>query len=93
MAETIATTVAGEAHHEEATLFGLGAEMWVYTSVAIFIVLAIVLAKLPSRITGALDERIAKVKQQLAEAAALRAEAEALLADANRARAAAEQDA
>jgi F-type H+-transporting ATPase subunit b len=93
MAETVAETAVAEGHHAELTLFGLGAEAWVYTSVAIFLVLAVVLAKLPSRITGALDERIAAVKKQLAEAADLRAEAEALLADANRARAAAEADA
>mgnify|MGYP002784665689 CR=1 FL=1 len=90
---TAGTEVSGEAHHAEATLFGVGAEGWVYTGVAIFIVLAVVVGKLPARIAGALDERIANVKKQLAEAAALRAEAEALLKDAQARKAAAEQDA
>jgi len=87
------TAVAGAEHHEEATLLGFGPEFWVYVSMTIFFALAIVLGKLPSRITGALDERIAAVKRQLDEAKAVRAEAEALLADANARREAATKDA
>jgi F-type H+-transporting ATPase subunit b len=75
------TGVADEAHDEE-TLLGLEAETWVYVSVSIFFVLAIVLGKVPARIAGALDERIAGVRRQLDEAKGLRAEAEALLSDA-----------
>ena len=97
MAETVATTEAsGEAHggeHAEATLLGLGAESWVYVSVAIFIILAVVVGKLPQRIAAALDVRILGVRRQLDEAKAVRAEAEALLADANRRREAATKDA
>ncbi|OSZ63208.1 hypothetical protein CAP39_14160 [Sphingomonas sp. IBVSS1] len=93
-AELTAETVAhGAAHHEEPVLLGLNAEGWVYTGVAIFLVLAVVVFKAPSLIAKALDERIAGVKKQLDEAAALRAEAEALLAGAENARAAAEADA
>lgn len=97
MAETTAETHAagaapGEAHAEE-TLLGQGGEFFVYVSVTIFIVLAVWLGKLPARITGALDDRIAGVKRQLDEAAALRAEAEALLADARAKTAAAEAEA
>ena len=87
-----ASTVA-EAGHEEATLLGVGAEGWVYTGVAIFIVLAVVVYKAPALIAKALDDRIAGVKKQLGEAAALRAEAEQLLADAQAAKAAAESEA
>lgn len=91
--ETHAGTAAAGEHHEEATLFGFGAEFWVYVSMAIFILLAIFVGKLPSRITQALDDRIAGVKRQLDEAKAVRAEAEALLVDANRRREAATKDA
>lgn len=87
------TAVPAGEHHEEATLLGFGAEFWVYVSMAIFFALAIFVGKLPSRITGALDERIAAVKRQLDEAKAVRAEAEALLADANARREAATKDA
>jgi F-type H+-transporting ATPase subunit b len=97
MADTPETTHAGTqadgAHHAEPVLFGLDAEGWVYVGVAIFIVLAVVVGKLPARIAAALDDRIAGVKRQLDEAAALRAEAEALLADAQARKAAAEADA
>ena len=91
--ETTATTEAPGGEHVEPTLLGLGAESWVYVSVSIFLLLAIFLGKLPQRITGALDDRIAGVKRQLEEAKAIRAEAEALLADANRRRVAATRDA
>jgi F-type H+-transporting ATPase subunit b len=87
------THAAGGEHHEEATLLGFGAEFWVYVSMAIFILLAIFVGKLPARIAGALDDRIAGVKRQLDEAKAVRAEAEALLADATRRREAATKDA
>ncbi|MBC7521068.1 MAG: hypothetical protein H7268_08260 [Sandarakinorhabdus sp.] len=87
------TAVAGGEHHEEATLLGLGAETWVYVSVAIFILLAIFVGKVPALIAKALDDRIAGVKRQLDEAKAIRAEAEALLADANLRRDAATRDA
>ena len=88
-----AETQAEGGHHAEPTLLGVGAEGWVYTGVAIFIVLAVVVFKAPSLIAKALDDRIAGVKKQLDEAAILRAEAEKLLADAQAAKAAAESEA
>lgn len=88
-----AGTVADGGHHAEPTLLGIGAEGWVYTGVAIFIVLAVVVGKAPSIVAKALDDRIAGVKKQLDEAAALRAEAETLLGEAKVAKAAAESDA
>jgi F-type H+-transporting ATPase subunit b len=90
--ETHAGTVA-EGHAPEALLLGQGAEFYVYVSMAIFFALAIILGKLPQRIAGALDDRIAAVKRQLDEAKAIRAEAETLLADAGKARDAATRDA
>jgi F-type H+-transporting ATPase subunit b len=87
------TAAPGGEHHEEALLLGQGAEFYVYVSMTIFFVLAIILGKLPQRIAAALDDRIAGVKRQLDEARALRIEAEALLADANASRAAATLDA
>ena len=90
---TAASTQAEGAPHAEPTLLGVGAEGWVYTGVAIFIVLAVVVGKVPSLIAKALDDRIASVKRQLGEAAALRSEAEKLLAEAQAAKAAAEVDA
>lgn len=92
-AETIATTETAAGEHAEPALLGLNAEAWVYVSISIFLLLAIFLGKLPQRITGALDDRIAGVRRQLEEAKAVRAEAEALLADANRRREAATRDA
>jgi F-type H+-transporting ATPase subunit b len=92
--ETHAGTAApGAEHHEEALLFGQGAEFYVYVSITIFFLLAIFVGKLPQRIASALDARIAGVRRQLDEAKALRLEAEALLADANRRREAATKDA
>ncbi|WP_372914679.1 hypothetical protein [Sandarakinorhabdus sp.] len=93
MAEEQAHTAANGAAHIEPTLLGLDAEGWVYTGVAIFIVLAIVVGKVPALIAKALDDRIAGVKKQLDEAASLRAEAEVLLSDAQATKAAAVADA
>ena len=86
-------TMAEGAPHAEETLLGLTAETWVYISVAIFFVLAIVLFKAPKLIADALDARISAVKRQLDEAKSLRTEAEALLADARAKQEAANRDA
>ena len=90
---TTAGTTAPGGEHAEATLLGIGAEGYVYISVSIFLVLAVVVGKLPQRIAAALDARIAGVRRQLDEAKAVRAEAEALLADAAARRDAATRDA
>lgn len=93
-AQTTAHTGAnGGEHQEEPVLLGLNAEAWVYTGVAIFIVLAVVVGKVPALIAAALDARISSVKKQLDDAAGLRAEAEVLLADAKARQAAAAADA
>jgi F-type H+-transporting ATPase subunit b len=95
-ADTTAETHAGTeaaGHHDEALLLGMGAENWVSVSMFIFFALAIIIGKLPQRIAGALDGRIAGVKRQLDEAKAIRADAESLLIEAAKARDAATRDA
>jgi len=96
-AEMIAMTGAEGGHdsggHSEEVLLGLGAETWVYISVTIFFVLAVILGKLPQRIAEALDERIASVRRQLDEAKLLREEAQTLLAAAKARAEAATRDA
>ncbi|KPF74362.1 hypothetical protein IP88_08150 [alpha proteobacterium AAP81b] len=91
--ETHSGTEAPGGEHAEATLLGVGAEGWVYVSLAIFLILAVAVGKLPARIAGALDARIAGVRRQLDEARAIRAEAETLLADARARQQAAQADA
>lgn len=97
MAETVthASTEAsgGYAHHAEPTFLGLDAEGWVYTGIAIFLLLAIFVGKAPKRIAEALDAKIADVRRQLDEAKSIRAEAESLLADAKARQTAAANDA
>jgi F-type H+-transporting ATPase subunit b len=64
-------------HHEEPSAFGLTAPMWI--SLAMIAVFAILIWKrVPSLIGTALDKKIAGIREQLEEAAQLRAEAEAL---------------
>jgi F-type H+-transporting ATPase subunit b len=66
--------------HEEPTAFGLGAPA--YISLAMIVVIAIIIwKKVPGAIGKALDAKIATIRDQLAEAEALRKEAEALKAE------------
>jgi F-type H+-transporting ATPase subunit b len=80
--DTHASTGApgGAAHHEEPTAFGLAAPAFV--SLAMLAVFAILIWKrVPALIGAALDKKIAGIRDQLDEAAKLRAEAEALKAE------------
>ncbi len=78
--KTIAHTGTAELHHEPAAL-GITAPGWV--ALAMLVVIAIMLwQKVPALVGRMLDQRIATIRTQLDEAAALRAEAEAILADA-----------
>jgi F-type H+-transporting ATPase subunit b len=71
-----------ELHHEPSAL-GLTAPAWV--AVAMLVVIGIMIwQKVPALIAKALDGKIASIRQQLDEAAALRAEAETLLAGAKK---------
>ncbi|PZU14205.1 MAG: F0F1 ATP synthase subunit B [Sphingobium sp.] len=67
----------GVAPHTDPRAVGMDATAWVSLAMAVFILILLV-KKVPAVIGGALDGRIAQIKEQLAEAARLRAEAEAL---------------
>ena len=70
----------GAPEHAEPTALGLTAPAWI--SLAMIVVIAIMLwKKVPGAIAGALDSKIALIRDQLAEAEALRKEAEALKAE------------
>lgn len=78
-----ATTEAaahGAEHHEVATAFGVSIlTPGFFVALAMIVVLLIMLkAGVPKLVAKALDQRIADIRQQLDEAARLRAEAEAL---------------
>src|SRR5688572_13559652 len=81
--ETHATTEAhggAAGHHVEPTAFGLTPPGWI--ALAMIAVFAILLWKrVPALIGRALDKKIAGIREQLDEAATLRAEAEALKAE------------
>ena len=77
-ATTLATTGTTELHHEPSA-FGLTPPAWVALSMLVVIGI-MVWQKVPALIARALDGKIAAIRQQLDEAASLRAEAEALLA-------------
>ena len=79
-------------HEAEPTAFGfLTAPMAI--SIAIIVVIAVMIwKKVPGAIAGALDEKIALIRDQLAEAEALRKEAEALRAEYEAKSASADQD-
>jgi F-type H+-transporting ATPase subunit b len=70
----------------------LDATFWATAALVVFIALMIYL-KVPAMITRALDGRIAKIEQDLAEAERLRAEAKALLEEFQRKREDAEKEA
>src|SRR6188768_237702 len=64
-------------HHEEPTAFGIAPGG--YVALATLVVLGVLLrARVPALIANALDARIAGIREQLEQAAKLRAEAEAL---------------
>ncbi|HEY7810170.1 MAG TPA: F0F1 ATP synthase subunit B [Allosphingosinicella sp.] len=92
--DAVATT-ADEGHgapHAEPAGLGLDATAWV--AIAMIIVIALLLwKKVPAAIGTALDRKIAGIRQQLDEAAQLRAEAEALRAEQEAKSAAAEAEA
>ena len=70
----------GAPAHAEPTALGLTAPAWI--SLAMLVVVAIIIwKKVPAAIGKALDDKIALIRGQLAEAEALRKEAEALKAE------------
>jgi len=82
--DAIASTAAdgghGEAPHADPTALGLNATAWV--ALAMLVVIALLIwKKVPAAIGRALDKKIAGIREQLDEAAQLRAEAEAIKAE------------
>ena len=74
------TEVPGEAHARSRPRSGLSPTGWV--ALAMIVVFAILIwKKVPAAIAKALDGKIAAIREQLAEAEALREEAEALKAE------------
>lgn len=77
---TVATTEAPAHAEAEPSAFGLTPPAWI--ALAMIVVIAIMIwKKVPGAIAGALDSKIALIRDQLAEAEALRNEAEALRAE------------
>jgi len=67
-------------HDAEPSAFGLTAPAWI--ALAMLVVIAILIwKKVPAAIASALDDKIALIRNQLAEAESLRKEAEALKAE------------
>ena len=70
----------GTPAHAEPTAFGLAPPAWI--ALAILVVIAVMIwKKVPGAIAKALDDKIALIRDQLAEAESLRKEAEALKAE------------
>ncbi len=78
-------------HEVEPSAFGLTPPAWI--ALAMIVVFAIMIwKKVPAAIAGALDSKIALIRDQLAEAEALRKEAEALKAEYDTKSASADKD-
>ena len=82
--DAIASTAAdgghGEAPYADPEALGLNATAWV--ALAMLVVIALMIwKKVPAAIGRSLDKKIAGIREQLDEAAKLRAEAEALRAE------------
>jgi F-type H+-transporting ATPase subunit b len=91
--EAVATVQdnGGKVEHEPTAFGFLNAPMAI--SLAMIVVIAIMIwKKVPGAIAGALDSKIALIREQLAEAEALRKEAEALKAEYEAKSASADQD-
>src|SRR3954462_11617250 len=75
--QTVATTEVPAQHEAEATFHGVTPPMFI--ALAMLLVIGLLIwKKVPAAIAGALDSKIALIRDQLAEAESLRKEAEAL---------------
>jgi F-type H+-transporting ATPase subunit b len=75
--QTTATTEAPSHNETEPSAFGL-TPPWFVAAAMIVVIAILIWKKVPAAIAGALDSKIALIRDQLAEAEALRKEAEAL---------------
>ena len=82
----------GETLHENPSIFGMDATVWVSLAMAVFIAV-LLWQKVPGLIMRGLDNQIAAIRRRLEEAKSLRGEAEALRDEYARKIAGAEQDA
>lgn len=78
---TLAAVRGATELHVEPSALGINAAGWVALSMLV-VVAIMIWKKVPGLIAGMLDDKIARIRADLDEAAALRAEAERLLADA-----------
>ena len=76
----MAEHVGAPEHHPEPTAFGLDAPQWIALAM-VAVILVLLWKRVPALIGQALDRKIASIREQLDEAAALRQEAEALRAE------------
>ena len=77
---TVASTVAPTHHEAEPNFYGITPPMFI--ALAMIVVIAMLIwKKVPGAIANALDDKIALIRDQLAEAESLRKEAEALKAE------------
>jgi F-type H+-transporting ATPase subunit b len=67
-------------HEAEPSAFGLTAPAWIALAM-LYVIAILIWKKVPAAIAAALDEKIATIRGQLAEAESLRKEAEALKAE------------
>ena len=78
--QTVATTEAPAHHEAEANFYGVTAPMFIALAM-LLVIGAMIWKKVPGAIGKALDDKIALIRDQLAEAESLRKEAEALKAE------------
>ncbi len=79
-AVTTAEHGGGEAAHAQPNFYGVTAPMFISLAM-IFVIALMIWKKVPAAVGKALDNKIALIRNQLAEAEALRTEAEALKAE------------
>ena len=94
MAEpTVHTEVPGGAEHAEPSILGIFDASVIVAIAMTVVILIMIWKKVPSAIGKSLDKKIAAIRDQLAEAEALRKDAEALKAEYEAKAAAADQEA
>src|SRR6476661_3131981 len=78
---TVATTEVPAQHEAEPTVLGYLGAPWFIAAAMVAVIVIMLWKKVPGAIAKALDDKIALIRDQLAEAESLREEAEALKAE------------